>query len=344
MGSTYKPSPVTNKKQTHFIQYSMTAIQYIHPTTGESLIKTDKGLMANGKLVFPYKNGAYRLVEDDNYTENFGFQWNKFVGTQVDKASKLGISTVRFFAESGWDKEDLTNKNVLEVGSGAGRFSQVVLDSTKGILYSVDYSNAVEANFKNNGPNDRLHLFQASIYEMPFEKGQFDKVFCFGVLQHTPDVEKSVQTLIEMAKPGAELVVDFYPIRGWWTKLHAKYIFRPFTKKMSHEQLYKKIDRNIDWLIKAYRFFAKIGLGKIVNRFLPIVDIDGTLPKNLTPQQLREWCVLDTFDMFSPQYDQPQRISTVVSWFKKYGMTDVWGGDIAYENCFAAVVKGKKGS
>jgi len=320
----------------------MSAIKYINPANRQPLAESSEGLVADGQVVFPYKNGAYRLVQDDNYTENFGYQWNKFVGTQVDKASKLGISTVRFFAETSWDKEDLTGKNVLEVGSGAGRFTQVVLDKTSANLYSVDYSNAVEANFKNNGPNERLHLFQASVYEMPFENGQFDKVFCLGVLQHTPDVEKSVQTLIEMAKPGSEVVVDFYPIRGWWTKLHAKYIFRPFTKKMSHEQLLKKIDRNIDWLIKTYRFFSKIGLGKLLNRFLPIVDIDGTLPKNLTPAQLREWCVLDTFDMFSPQYDQPQRVSTVVSWFEKYGMKDVWGGYIPYENCSAAVVKGIK--
>jgi len=34
------------------------------------------------------------------------------------------------------------------------------------------------------------HLFQASIYELPFAPRQFDKVFCFGVLQHTPDFKK----------------------------------------------------------------------------------------------------------------------------------------------------------
>jgi 2-polyprenyl-3-methyl-5-hydroxy-6-metoxy-1,4-benzoquinol methylase len=317
-------------------------IKFINPVNSRPLTKNNEGLFDNEENIYACKNGAYRIVEDDNYTENFGYQWNKFAGTQVDKASNLAISTTRFFAETGWDKEDLTGKNVLEVGSGAGRFSQVVLDSTKANLYSVDYSNAVEANFKNNGPNSRLNLFQASIYDMPFAKAQFDKVFCIGVLQHTPDVEKSVKSLIDMAAPGAEVVVDFYPIRGWWTKLHAKYLFRPYTKKLTHEKLYKKIDRNIDWLIKAYRFFSKIGLGKVVNRFLPIVDIDGTLPKYLTKEQLREWCVLDTFDMFSPEYDQPQRISTVTEWFKKYGMKDVWGGFITYENCSAAVVKGIK--
>ncbi len=317
------------------------SIKLVDPHNQNTLTATNNGLQMNDTVVFPFKNGAYRIVTDDNYTENFGYQWNKFAGTQVDKTTSLDMSKVRFFAETNWDKEDLKGKRVLEVGSGAGRFSQIILDFTDAELYSVDYSNAVEANFKNNGPKDRFHLFQASIYEMPFAKGQFDKVICIGVLQHTPDVEKSVKSLIDMVKPGGELVVDFYPIRGWWTKLHAKYIFRPYTKKLPHEKLYKKIDKNIDWLIKTSRFFSKIGLRKL-NRFLPICDIDGTLPKNLPKDQLREMCVLDTFDMYSPEYDQPQRISTVVKWFNKYGMKDVWGGDIRYENCVASVVKGTK--
>jgi SAM-dependent methyltransferase len=317
------------------------SIKLVDPHNQNPLIATSNGLEADNTVIFPFKNGAYRIVTDDNYTENFGYQWNMFAGTQVDKSTSLDMSKVRFFAETNWDKEDLKDKKVLEVGSGAGRFSQIILDFTNAELYSVDYSNAVEANFKNNGPKDRFHLFQASIYEMPFAKEQFDKVICIGVLQHTPDVERSVKSLIDMVKPGGELVVDFYPIRGWWTKLHAKYIFRPYTKKLPHEKLYKKIDKNIDWLIKTSRFFSKMGLRKL-NRFLPICDIDGTLPKNLSYPQLREMCVLDTFDMYSPEYDQPQRISTVVKWFNKYGMKEVWGGDIKYENCIASVVKGTK--
>ena len=313
-----------------------------NPSNKNLLTASNKGLCEGEEVIYPYRNGAFRLVPNNNYTENFGFQWNKFAATQVDTANELSISKNRFFAESKWDAEDLLGKNVLEVGSGAGRFTQVVLDHTKANLHSVDYSHAVEANFKNNGPNSRLNLYQASIYEMPFVPAQFDKVFSFGVLQHTPDVEKSVKKLIEMAKPGGEVIVDFYPIKGWWSKVTAKYIFRPYTKKLSNDKLYGLIDKNIDWLINASQFFSKIGVGKIVNRFLPIVDIKGTLPSYLTKQQLREWCVLDTFDMFSPEYDQPQKISTVIDWFKKNSMTDVWGGIVEYDGFKVALVKGIK--
>ncbi len=320
----------------------MKNIQLQNPFNRKPLTIEADGLHDDEGNFFPLKQGAYRIVSNDNYTENFGFQWNKFAATQVDKASNLQISKVRFFAETGWDKQDLSDKNILEVGPGAGRFSQIILDHTKGTCYSVDYSNAVEAIYKNNAPNERLHLFQASIYDLPFAKHQFDKVICLGVLQHTPDFERSVKALIDMAKPGGEVLVDFYPVNGWWTWLHAKYVFRPFTKKMTHEKLYRKIDHHIDWMIRASRFFSKLGIGKVTNRFIPICDIQGTLPKNISYSQLRELCVLDTFDMFSPEHDHPQKISTVTNWFKRYGMEKVFGGRIRYENCVASVVKGIK--
>jgi SAM-dependent methyltransferase len=317
-------------------------IDLINPYNAKPLVITGYGLTESGNIAFPLKNGAYRLVDDHNYAESFGFQWNKFVETQIDKSADMELSEKRFFSTTGWRNEDLTQNNILEVGSGAGRFTQIVLDKTNANLYSVDYSNAVEANYKNNGPNTRLKLFQASIYELPFAKAQFDKVFCFGVLQHMPDVKRAVQSLTDMVKPGGELVIDFYPLRGWWTTLQAKYLLRPFTKKMCHEKLYNKIDRNIDRLIMTYHFFSKIGLGKIVNRFLPVCDMDNTLPGNLPPYKLRELCLLDTFDMFSPAYDKPQKIKTVKSWFTEYGMEKVWGGNVKYDNCDAAVVKGIK--
>ncbi|WP_299453614.1 class I SAM-dependent methyltransferase [uncultured Microscilla sp.] len=322
-------------------------ITLLNPYNQQPLeVANDKLIDAKGKE-FEKVAGAYRLVQDDNYTENFGFQWNKFAKTQIDRFSEQSSqSKTRFFAVTKWDNQDLSGENVLEVGSGAGRFSQVVLDETNANLYSVDYSNAVEANFKNNGHHqDRLQLFQASIYELPFAPASFDRVFCFGVLQHTPDVKKSVQSLAQMVKPGGELLVDFYPIRGWWTKIHAKYIFRPWTKRMSHEKLLRRIEKNAGWMIRLSQFFNRIGIGKLTNRFIPICDIKNTLPPDLTKEQLKEWVILDTFDMFSPEYDQPQRVETVRQWFEEFGIEVDFAGTINFEgNNLVTAVKGiKKG-
>ena len=320
-------------------------IELINPSNGSVLHKKENGYADEHGNFFPVKDGALRIAGDSNYTDSFGFQWNKFQKTQIDRDSKnSNQSTERFFGETGWDKQDLTGLNVLEVGSGAGRFSQVFLDHTKGNLYSVDYSDAVSANFRNNGHHgERFHLFQASIYEMPFPDNSFDKVFCFGVLQHTPDFKQSVRSLIAKAKPGGEVIVDFYPVKGWWTKVHAKYMLRPITRRMSHEKLLQRIENNADRLMKTYNFFDSIGVGKFVNRFLPVVDIKGTLPQNLSKEELREWVILDTFDMFSPAHDHPQTIATVKKWFEEFGMNVTFADFIRFGNNFsAATVKGIK--
>jgi len=59
---------------------------------------------------------------------------------------------------------------------------------------------------------------------------------------------------------------------------------------------------------------------KIIWRLL-VLDYHGVYP--LSEDLLREWAILDTFDMLSPAYDSPQRIETVRTWFKESGFTDV---------------------
>lgn len=321
------------------------AVKIINPHNQQILRLSGDKLSDSEGNTFPVIGGVARIAALDNYTNNFGMQWNKFAKTQLDReADAFSLSKQRFFAETHWDSEDLSGKNILEVGSGAGRFSKVVLEHTKGNLYSVDYSDAVTANFTNNGQTapDRFHLFQASVYEMPFPDNSFDKVFCLGVLQHTPDFNLSVKSLIDKAKKGGEIVVDFYPIQAWYTKIHAKYLLRPFTKRMSHDQLLDKIENNIEWLIKAHYFLHKIKLG-VFARFLPLVDITNTFPKSLNAEQLREWAVLDTFDMFSPEHDHPQRIEDVAEMFKRHGAQVTFAGFETFgDGHKAAVVRGTK--
>lgn len=199
---------------------------------------------------YPVIRGVARFCPANNYSASFGYQWNRFDRTQLDNHSGVDQSYQRFYGETGWDADDLNNCTVLEVGSGAGRFSEVFLRTTSGVLYSVDFSSAVDTNRHNNAIyGDRLQLSQASIYELPFADESFDKVFCLGVLQHTPSFTRSVEALIAKAKIGGEIVVDFYPIKGWYTKVHAKYMVRPVTKRLSKPVLLFLIRLNIRWML-----------------------------------------------------------------------------------------------
>jgi SAM-dependent methyltransferase len=327
------------------MSFDLTNVSIINPKNNRPLKYTDKGLVDSMGNIFPIINGVPRISELENYTDNFGVQWNKFHKTQLDNEIEgLSLSAHRFFAATHWDEEDLSGKFILEVGSGAGRFSKVVLEKTNAKLFSIDYSNAVTANYKNNNQiaPDRFHLFQASVYEMPFPDNSFDKVFCFGVLQHTPNFESSIKALITKAKPGGEIVVDFYPIKGWWTKINAKYILRPITKKISHKRLLNLIEKNIDWLMGAHYLLHRIGLG-FLTRFLPICNITESFPKSLTKEQIREWTILDTFDQYSPEHDNPQRIADVVKMFERHGAKVTFSGIESFGNGMTvSVVRGIK--
>lgn len=311
---------------------------FVDPATHASLRREGEALVGADGARFPIVGGVPRFGEADNYTASFGKQWNLFERTQIDGEGIAGdVSARRLFAETGWAADELDGLDILEVGSGAGRFSRVILHHTRANLYSVDYSAAVEANWRNNAAvgQDRFHLAQASIYAMPFPDGAFDKVLCLGVLQHTPDFEQSVRALVRKAKRGGEIVVDFYPIRGWWTKVHAKYLLRPLTRRMDHGRLLSLIDRNVDWMMRLSDRLQRAGLAALT-RFLPLVD-QRTLPAGATPAQRREWSVLDTFDMFSPEHDHPQRVAAVARMVERAGARVTFAGYVAAANNAAVV-------
>ena len=316
-------------------------ISLVNPANGMALRAEGDRLVDDAGNGFPIVGGIPRICDADNYAQNFGLQWNTFDCTQLDRRG-FDVSADRFFRETGWSPDEFADQDILEVGSGAGRFTRVVLQLTGARLWSVDYSNAVEANLRNNGDvaAGRLKLFQASIYEMPFPDGSFDKVFCLGVLQHTPDFEKSVNALVAKATPGGEIVVDFYPIRGRWTKLNAKYLLRPLTRRLPHDRLLKLIDGNLDWLMATHRALVRWGLGGFT-WFLPVVDL-RYLPESLSAAELREWALLDTFDMFSPEYDNPQRVENVAAMFRRAGANVTFAGYVDVAGAQAAVVRAIK--
>lgn len=123
------------------------SVELINPANGKALSQLGQALSDGAGASFPIVGGIPRICDAANYTENFGKQWNAFRLTQIDRPEDgQDQSERRFFAETGWDALQLNGIHILEVGSGAGRFSRVVLERTNAELYSVDYSCAVEAN------------------------------------------------------------------------------------------------------------------------------------------------------------------------------------------------------
>lgn len=266
---------------------------------------------------FPVHRGVARFVPPENYTTTFGFQWNRFRRTQLDSYSGQSVSRDRFFRESGWRPADLAGKMVLDVGCGAGRFTEVAL-STGATVVAIDYSAAVDACRANFAGHPRLSVLQCDIYRLPFATASFDFVFCFGVLQHTPDVRAAFMALREPLRPGGRLAVDLYPMVRT-NILWPKYWLRPLTRRMPAHRLLASVERLMRVLFPISLYLGRVPLvGRKLRYAIPVANYDGQLP--LSRAQLEEWAILDTFDMLSPRYDQPQTPATVRNWFEQAGL------------------------
>ena len=208
-------------------------------------------------------------------------------------------------------------------------------------MYSVDSSAAIDVNRRNNlAYNTRLHLAQASIYELPFADNSFDRVFCFGMLQHTPSFADSIAALVRKTRVNGQIIVDFYPLNGWYTKIHSKYFLRPITKRLSKRLLLKLIESNIGWLLVFFDTLCALKLGALT-RFIPITDVRG-FPDGLSKMQRREWAVMDTFDGLTPMYDNPQRLKDVIQMFVTHNCEILYAGMINYGSGSSMTVRAQK--
>jgi SAM-dependent methyltransferase len=301
------------------------------PTTGQTLRLSEQdsvgGRVRSGMLVSADGTQRYRVrdyiprfVGDSNYADNFGMQWNRFARTQLDSFSGQPISAERFWKATGWSPADLSGRWVLDVGCGSGRFAEVALEAGAKVI-ALDYSSAVDACYANLAHHPGLHVIQGDIYALPFAQAFFPFVYSLGVLQHTPDVERSFAALPPLVAPGGRLCVDYY-WRRVRTLLHTKYILRPFTRRLPREKLFAFLEKAVPVLLPISQALGRVPvLSPVLKRAVPIVDYTGIY--DLDDRQLREWALLDTFDMLSPRYDNPQTARTVRRWFERAGFVDV---------------------
>ena len=269
---------------------------------------------------YPITGHIPRFVPANNYANSFGLEWTRHARTQYDSHSGAHVSRDRFFQETKWSPH-LVGQSILEVGSGSGRFTEWAV-STGAMVVSLDYSYAVDANYATNGHHDNLLIVQGDIYHMPFRPNFFDKLFCIGVLQHTPDVEGAFFALPQYLRDGGELVIDVYrQLRGFRRLIETKYWVRPFSKRVSPEVLYRFTRAYVAMLWPMARLISRLPYGRHINRALLIADYHRIY--HLDNQTLKEWAILDTFDMLAPAYDSPQSIETVQQWFKAAQLDEV---------------------
>ena len=195
--------------------------------------------------------------------------------------------------------ESIKGLKIIEAGSGAGRFTEVLL-KYGAIVYSFDLSNAVSANFANNMPHKNLTIFQGDIEDIPFNDNFFDISICLGVMQHTRDFSKSLQEISRVTRAGGIISFDHYKTHiGHYTSLYLVYwmIIKRIPKKfqLSVTNLLTKIFFPIHWVFRKHSLIQYL-----LRRISPISFYYGMF--DLNKDQHYELSKLDTHDKNTDHY------------------------------------------
>lgn len=111
-------------------------------------------------------------------------------------------------------------KRVLEVGCGIGTDS-INFARAGAELTAVDLSGEslriAEKRADVMGVSDRIRFLEANAEELPSALAgeQFDLIYSFGVIHHTPHPKRALAQMRQLAAPGATLKLMVYHRRSW---------------------------------------------------------------------------------------------------------------------------------
>lgn len=290
-------------------------IDYVDPVTkGKLKLSADKFITEEGKI-YEYKAQIPRFVSEVNYADSFGFQWNTYTRTQLDSHNSYIISEQRLRDMLGAHLDHLEGKNVLEVGCGAGRFTEILLKYGANV-HATDLSKAVEANFRNFQTHTNYRVAQADINQLPFPYASFDLVLCIGVIQHTHNPQESLDNLYKYVKPGGILAYDQY----MWSLFYLTKPVLPIRfilKRLKPERAFKIVNHLVSvffplqWKFRNHRI-----LTMILNRFSPLYTYFDKF-NDLSYDQHHELTKLDTFDGLTDYYKHLTTINKTIKHLRK---------------------------
>ena len=274
----------------------------------------------DNKDFFTKEKNVYVDKRTKDYSGNFGLQWNKFPLTQFDSYTGFPLTKNRLLNSSGWNINDLKDKVIIELGSGAGRFTEILL-SAGCYVFSVEMSNAIYVNSSNN-KSDNIIFIKSSLNNLEFLSHSFDYVLCYGVAQHTPNLFSTYKSCFEFGKKGGKISIDHYAKTYYPT---TKSIWRPITKRLDPKILFKIVKFYVPYYFPIDTFI-KTKLPLIISKFvrclIPIPCANYTNTKNI-PQdkkKLIEWAIMDTYDALGAKYDNPLSLNQLKNIAKKIGL------------------------
>lgn len=284
--------------------------------------------IVSGRLVcdgcarsWPIERGIPRFAGGaEDYATGFGWQWRRWRALQIDHLNGHCFSEQRLLNDSGWPRDWFAGRLILDAGSGAGRFADV-MGALGARVVAIDLSAAIDACRETCARHDgRVQCLQASICALPLRKAAFDAVHCAGVIQHTPDPARAMRALPPLLRPGGLLAYNFYE-QSWSRRFQlAKHGLRLLTPHLPAPVLLALCRALVALFFPLSLMLSRVRLVRYVVRFLPICAWHRP---EMTIAEQYAWTLLDTFDWYNPRYEKAQHHRAVGSLLAAAGLTDI---------------------
>jgi len=269
-------------------------------------VKTGSLSCRDGKHTYQISRFVPRFVDADAYADSFSRQ-RLYVRKHFSFYETDRSGDAQFFPTTGFSPEGIREGLTLEIGTGYGRFVDVV-QRAGGKIVGVDLStHSIDLAQDFAGFRENVFLVQADLFSLPFERQSFQHVFSIGVLHHTPDTEKAFAAVAPYVAPGGRIAIWVYhPDRK-----RSANRWRVVTSRMNHRLLY-------GFCVANQVLFSPIRALPGGGRFNALIP--GAMPAPGRPFWLR---VLGDFDNLSPVYAHVHDESEVADWFRHAGLKDI---------------------
>jgi SAM-dependent methyltransferase len=199
--------------------------------------------------------------------------------------------------------------NVLDLGSGTGRWVQIFHDAGAKTIAAVEPSPAIEVGRKKNAGLKNVSYHNVAGDKMP--DGQYDIIFSYGVIHHIPEPDPVVKRAYEVLQPGGRLVIWLYGRENNGLYLGFVHALRLVTVPISNRAL-EIVSAALVPLVRAYSSVSRVlslPLRGYMRKFVDRID-DYTLKHVI-------------YDQLDPHYAKYYRRQEAIDLIEKAGFVNI---------------------
>jgi SAM-dependent methyltransferase len=247
------------------------------------------------------------ISKKDRTIKDFGEQWIRYSDNEGYYGSlELFSDILSPFLKP----EDLRNSRVAEIGSGAGRIVNMLLESGVQHVVAVEPSDAFTVLVRNIRNSERVTCLKTTGEQLPAH-GDLDYIFSIGVLHHIPNPKPVVEAAFRALRKGGQFLVWLYGKEGNESYLRFIKRLRIITTHLPHFVL-----AGLVWLI-----YHPLNLYILLcHRFpLPLRGYLLSVFEKMSPEKRR----LIIYDQLNPAYAKYYTRQEATKLLEEGGFVDV---------------------